>query len=404
MTRGTVVFTSIAANYLPKARVLAQSVKNIAPDAQFYLMLVDEPPSDFQLDAEPFDAVIRLTDLAIDNLQGWVFSHSIVELCTAVKGLAAQYCLARPDCDRVIYFDPDMVIFDRFAELEQALTDASIVLTPHQSEPEADYEAVMDNEMASLKHGVFNMGFFGIAATPEGHRFADWWSERLKHFCLDDIERGLFTDQKWANLIPCFFDDYCVLRSPAFNVATWNITTRRVEGTLEGGVTVNGESLGFYHFSGFDSGDQELMLNKYGAKSDTLQALRVWYLNACEAAGQSNVAIRRYQYGFYEGGETITLEERRLYRARIDLQCAFPDPFSAHPKGGYSAWYRVNVGEPGSAVSILSLTETTSTRAAIHQFAQWLRQRALLYGSYSHKRFFLMVLYYGLRLFAKGAR
>lgn len=403
MAYGTAVFTSIAANYLPKARVLAQSVKNIAPDAQFYLMLVDEPPTDFRLDAEPFDAVISLADLTIDNLQGWVFSHSIVELCTAVKGPAAQYCLARSDCARVIYFDPDMVVFDRFAELEQALTDASIVLTPHQSEPEAGYEAVMDNEIASLKHGVFNMGFFGIAATSEGRRFADWWSERLKHFCLDDIERGLFTDQKWANLIPCFFDDYRVLRSPAFNVATWNITTRRVKGTLESGVTVNGESLGFYHFSGFDNGDQELMLNKYGAESDTLQALRVWYLNACEAAGQSTVASR-YQYGFYESGEAITLSARRLYRARIDLQRAFPDPFSMHPQGGYSAWYRENVGEPDAAVSNLSLTETTLTRAAIHQFSQWLRQRALLHGGYSVKRFGLMVLVYILRLFTGGTR
>jgi hypothetical protein len=404
MAFGTAVFTSIAANYLPKARVLAQSVKTVAPDAHFYLMLVDEPPADFQLETEPFDAVISLADLMIENLQGWVFSHSIVELCTAVKGPAAQYCLARSDCDRVIYFDPDMVVFDRFAELEQALTEASIVLTPHQSEPEADYEAVMDNEMASLKHGVFNMGFFGIAATSEGRRFADWWSERLKHFCLDDIERGLFTDQKWANLIPCFFDDYRVLRSPAFNVATWNITTRRVEGTLEAGVTVNGESLGFYHFSGFDSGDQELMLNKYGAQSDTLKALRAWYLNACEAAGQSNAAIRRYQHGFYENGETITLAARRLYRARSDLQHAFPDPFSIHPQGGYTAWYRVNIGEPDVAVSTLSLTETTLTRVAIHHFSQWLRQRALLHGSYSVKRFCLMVLVYILRLFTGGTR
>ncbi len=149
----------------------------------------------------------------------------------------------------------------------------------------------MDNEMASLKHGVFNMGFVGVAHTAEGQRFASWWADRLTHFCLDDISRGLFTDQKWANLVPCFFDDYRVLRSPAFNVATWNITTREVAGSWEEGFTVNGEPLGFYHFSGFDSGDQALMLNKYGANSATLKALRSWYVDACNEEGQSLRAI-----------------------------------------------------------------------------------------------------------------
>ena len=37
----TAVFTSIAANYLPKARVLAKSIKRVAPDTHFVLMLVN---------------------------------------------------------------------------------------------------------------------------------------------------------------------------------------------------------------------------------------------------------------------------------------------------------------------------------------------------------------------------
>ena len=208
MTASTAVFTSIAANYLPKARVLAQSMKQVAPETHFALMLVDEAPAAFDLEGEPFDSVMTLEDLSLDNPTAWAFMHTVVELCTAVKGRAARRLLAHDHFDRVFYFDPDMVVFDRFAELEEGLSGVSILLTPHQSEPETHFEAVMDNEMASLKHGVFNMGFFGIADTAEGRRFADWWGDRLTDFCMDDISRGLFTDQKWANLIPCFFDDY----------------------------------------------------------------------------------------------------------------------------------------------------------------------------------------------------
>ena len=402
MSSATQVFTSIAANYLPKARVLARSIKRVAPDSQFCLMLVDDAPPNFDLDIEPFDSVLSLSDLGLENPQGWAFSHSVVELCTAVKGRAMQHLLNRPQTQRVFYFDPDMVIFDRFAELEQGLSEASILLTPHQSEPELGLEAIMDNEMASLKHGVFNMGFVGVADTVEGQRFASWWGDRLTHFCLDDISRGLFTDQKWANLVPCFFDDYRVLRSPAFNVATWNITTREVAGSWEEGFTVNGEPLGFYHFSGFDSGDQALMLNKYGANSTTLKALRSWYVDACNEDGQSAAGDYPYGYGTYDNGHIIQPAERRLYRARIDLQQAFPDPFSAEPKGGFGEWYRSNAGSGAPAENTFSVGDETPTREALQFFARWIRQRAMRHG-HSLKRWTLMGLSRLLQILSRGA-
>lgn len=398
----TAVFTSIAANYLPKARVLAKSIKRLAPDTHFVLMLVDEAPAGFNLEAEPFDSVTTLQDLDLDNPVAWAFMHTVVELCTAVKGRAARRLLTDGRFDRVLYFDPDMVVFDRFAELEKCLSEVSIVLTPHQSQPENHVEAVMDNEIGSLKHGVFNMGFVGIANTEEGQRFASWWAERLTDFCLDDIGRGLFTDQKWANLIPCFFDDYRVLRSPAFNVATWNITTRKVAGSLEDGLTVNGESMGFYHFSGFDSGDQALMLNKYGAHSTTLADLRAWYIAACEEEGEHTTERLPYGYGTYDNGKVIRPEERRLYRARIDLQRAFSDPFSTDVKGGFSHWYAVNIGFEAEAANLLAVTPESSTRDALDAFSRWIHQRAMMHG-HSLKRWALIALARVLRVLSRGA-
>lgn len=398
----TVAFTSIAANYLPKARVLAQSLKQVAPEAHFCLMLVDEAPPDFSLNSEPFDSVLSLNDLGLENPRAWAFSHSLVELCTAVKGLATRRLLEGAGVERVFYFDPDMVLFDRFEELERELAQTSILLTPHQSEPEADLEAIMDNEMASLKHGVFNMGFFGVANTPEGLRFAEWWSERLEHFCLDDIGRGLFTDQKWANLIPCFFEDYRVIRSPAFNVATWNITTRRVQGSMRSGFTVNGEPMGFYHFSGFDSGDQALMLNKYGAGSAALRELREWYISACQKAGQDDLTGMPYGYALFSNGEVISPAHRRLYRNRIDLQQAFKDPFLTGSGENYWEWYRQNVGDPSRNDEAFAIDISTPTSKALRDMSSWLSQRAHLHPR-GFKRAILSGLSRLLRLFSRGA-
>ena len=85
-----VIFTSIAANYIPKARILARSVKRHCPDARFVVLLCDKIPTELANSIEPFDAMIQIRDLDIpvDNLPAWIFSHSVIELCTAVKGAA----------------------------------------------------------------------------------------------------------------------------------------------------------------------------------------------------------------------------------------------------------------------------------------------------------------------------
>src|SRR5690606_7375001 len=148
----------------------------------------------------------------------------------------------------------------------------------------------------------------------------------------DDLPRGLFTDQKWVNLAPCFFSGIGVIRSPAFNVATWNISNRVAKGTSPYELTINDEPLGFYHFSGFDSGAQEVMLKKYAGKSSPLFDLREWYINKCIENGQDVLGAIPSMYHTYSDGSIVSKGERLLYRQRLDLQRAFPDPFQSGEK------------------------------------------------------------------------
>lgn len=333
------VYTSITSNYLPKARVLAHSIKTADPQVQFHLVLSDNPPIGFDLAAEPFDNIIYAEELVTSDFPQWAFGHAVVELCTAVKGVALEHIFTQCGAEQVFYFDPDMVVFGRLDELQQALSKSSVVLTPHQTDPEPSDMGILDNEVSSLRHGVFNLGFIGVRNVPEGRRFARWWTERLLKYCHDDLPRGLFTDQKWVDLAPCFFDDITILRSPAFNVATWNLANRKATGSLEEGIEINGEPLGFYHFSGFDSGDQITMLERYGAQSPILFKLREWYIAECERYGQSELGTLSSKYARFSNGELISTSHRLLYRQRIDLQRAFPNPFQAGGSGCYKAWY-----------------------------------------------------------------
>ena len=337
------VFTSVTANYLAKASALAHSVKRVHSDAVFHVVLSDEMPNCSPATLAPFDSIINVRDLPIENLRSWIFKHRLVELCTAVKGTAFQYIADRHGAERIYYFDPDILVFNRLDGLERILDEHSVLLTPHQCDPETDLQAVLDNEHCCLRHGVYNLGFLAVRMTGQGRQFIDWWAERLRSYCYDEVENGLFTDQRWVDLAPAFFDDIAIVREPQYNVATWNLTHRQATGRAPYEIEINGRPLVFYHFSGFDSGAQKAMLDRYGSHSPVLFELRDWYIARCEELGQSTLSEIDCIYNSYSNGEPITGAQRRLYRSRPDLMLAFPDPFDvSHPRRSYLHWYRMN--------------------------------------------------------------
>ncbi|CDI01542.1 conserved hypothetical protein [Candidatus Competibacter denitrificans Run_A_D11] len=362
MNQTTHLFTSITANYLPKARVLAHSAKRQGADIRFHVLLCDTYPVDTDRAAEPFDSIIDVEELPVPDRESWLFGHTVVEMCTAVKALGFLEIIRRFNAEKVFYFDPDIVILSGLDGLIERLDQHSILLTPHQTMPETAQDAIIDNEIGSLKYGVFNLGFLGIRASGEGLRFLNWWAERLRDFCHDDIAGGLFTDQRWIDLAPAFFADLHILRAPSYNVATWNLTHRTAAGSLEKGITINSEPLSFYHFSGFDGGAQEIMLKKYAARDSVLFDLRRWYIAECERLGQAELGKRPCRYHAFDNGEPITKAHRILYRTRLDLRQAFPHPFQT-AGDSYYQWYRFNA--PGIRDSDESTTEEAMIRAQL---------------------------------------
>ena len=205
-------FTSAAINYIPKVRLLLDSIREFHPEAKIHLALADERPANLALD-EMFDSVWSPADLSIENWKSWAFKHTIVELATAIKPFVLEKLLVN-DGDRVIYMDPDTVLYSRLDDVLQTLEHASIGLTPYQTTPEDDWRAVVDNEICSLQHGIYNLGFVAVAATDAGRAFAAWWRERCYRLCIDDVPNGLFTDQRWVDLVPALFPEVAILRTP----------------------------------------------------------------------------------------------------------------------------------------------------------------------------------------------
>lgn len=335
MTKKTLyAFTSAACNYLPKAQLLCDSLRRFHPEFRLVLALPDRLPENADPCDLGWDEVLPVESLGIRDWKTWTFTHTIVELATAIKPVALESLLSRPDCSAVLYFDPDMVLFSRLDDLVERLNATDILLTPHQTRPESGLAEVMDNEISSLKHGAYNLGFIGVRPTPNGRQFARWWAERTYYFCQDDIPNGLFTDQRWIDLAPALFGGVDILRSSRFNVAPWNLTTRRLAGSAGQGYTVDGAPLGFYHFTGFDSGAHHVMTGKYGSDNSAVAELVSWYQKTTASLADAPLSTLPWAYGHYADSRPIPRAHRLIYRCRHDLQLRYPDPFQA---GGANA-------------------------------------------------------------------
>ena len=332
------VYTSAAVNYLPKVRTLCTSIKQHHPEFTVHLALADKLPKWLDIEHEPFDSIISVDELGIPDLKSWIFCHSLVELCTGIKPFALRYLLNQSECHAVLYLDPDIVVFSQLNDLLEQFENNSVLLIPHQTEPERSLQEVITHEMCHLRNGVYNLGFVGVKNDTNGRAFAEWWSNRLYHFCFEEPAGGIFTDQKWIDLVPSIFDGVKIVKSPRFNVAPWNIANRQLSGTWEAGFTVKGEPLGYYHFTGFDSGAHESEVAAWAANNKSVWRLISWYKK--NTIPDSKIKKNRWAFGMFENGETITAQHRAMYRLRKDLHKTFPDPFQVDEgKDCYYRWF-----------------------------------------------------------------
>ena len=322
------VFTSAAGNYLPKVRVLFDSIAEHQPDWQRHLLLVEDW-TDAECAALALDAEIcQPRDLAIPDWRAWAFCHSMVELCTAVKPFMLRQLLALDDCDAVLYLDPDICLFSPLVDVTAVLNEHAILLTPHQAQPETSLAGVMANELTSLRYGTYNLGFIAVASNSTGRAFADWWCHRAYRFNRDDVPNGLFTDQRWMDLVPGLFEGVHVLRQAHLNVASWNAHQRDLKRGEGDQVLAMGQPLGFYHFTGLDSGNHDAAL-QYAGQSEGLEADLVQNYREALAERARQYSCATWSFAAFSDGSAVDNAWRRAYRDDTTLQARFPDPWQA---------------------------------------------------------------------------
>ncbi|MFL0682747.1 MAG: hypothetical protein ACJLTB_05860 [Algoriphagus aquaeductus] len=246
----SIYFTLCSNNYLPFAISLGKSIRHFLPDSRIIIGLVDQIHPEIDYASLGDFEFLPCFDLGYPEFEFMLAGYNIIEFNTAVKPFYFEYIFSKyPDIDRIYYLDPDLCFYQSPKVMDQEWGESEILLTPNliytTSKPST-------GELASLRHGMYNLGFIGLKRGAESFRLIQWWKERLKEYCRIDKCYGIFVDQKWMDLAPLFFEKIKSVKHPGWNMAWWNFSERKLIQTLEGYAVNQPETpLVFFHFSGF---------------------------------------------------------------------------------------------------------------------------------------------------------
>lgn len=347
MTRAACTIVSL--NYLPYARVLCASFLRHHPDSKFYVLLVDRLPQEVDLSSEEFELVL-VEELGIRDFQSISFKYDILELNTNVKPTFLKSLLAQ-DIDQLVYLDPDIVVYQPLDSVFGAMAEHAIVLTPHSLSPDPDD---IQSEVILLLGGVFNLGFVALKKSEEAERFLLWWESRCLGFAFNEPHKGMFVDQKWINLAPCFFDPVKILKDPACNMAYWNLHERTLTRNGDAWIVNGANRLAFFHFSGIRVDGGEEISKHNGRFSLTnrpdLRLLFEDYRAQLLQRGIREFKTYKYAFSFFDNGQYINRLVRSLYAANIE-KFDGEDPFRSSSR--FYSWAR--------SARLLSARDTASS-------------------------------------------
>ncbi len=329
-------FTIVAKNYFALALTLAESIKQHQPDIDFYILLADE--ADIETDFEGVNHIlIQAKNIDIPLYYNLAFKYSVTEFCTAVKPFFFDYLFKHKNYEKIIFFDPDVYIYNSLDGIYDTLNENDVLLTPHILTAETNYTGNA-SETTTLFAGIYNLGFIAIKNSNDGLKIIEWWKKRLYDLCYQDKTDALFVDQKWIDYLPGFFSNISISRYLGYNIAYWNIHEREfVKNGNSYDVTnrifpQKSDKLVFAHFSGLNPLDiyvnKQRLITKVKNYPDW-EPLLIEYSQKVIEHNYKEYLKYNYTYGEFKNGYTISHFHRRLFRRILDENAMnFNNPFA----------------------------------------------------------------------------
>lgn len=316
----TAVFTIASKNYFAYVRTIMQSLEASNPHMDRFAVVVDELDDEFVALPRNFE-LLELDKLELPHPNCFKFRYDIMEFNTAVKPFAILKLFET--YDRVIYLDPDIFVYKKLQLVEDALDNGyNFVFTPHFNGLFED-DGMHPDEPDIMQAGIYNLGFIALNKCKDTLEMVSWWADKLEYQCINEQEKGIFVDQKWMDLVPGYYENVCILHNSGLNVAYWNLSHRTIT-KKEGDFYVNGEPLIFFHFSGLNPGNIE-MVSKHQNRfrlSDLDDGAELFENYAKTVLSNEFDMWKKFVYSFgkYTDGRKILPEHRLKYRRDKNIQ------------------------------------------------------------------------------------
>lgn len=345
-----IAFTICAKNYIGLARILEKSCKLHNSDYSFFIFVTDElNETDLKkVPSNVFFCKDTLADIIKEDLwERMAFQYDVTEFCTSVKPFCFQYLFKQYAAEKVIYLDPDIMVFSSFCDIDALLNNYKIIITPHITTIDCLFKGDR-SEQGLLSTGLYNLGFLALTKCETIEYFLEWWAERLKSKCFVDVLDSLYTDQRWIDFLPSLFDNSTLLISNhlGLNLAPWNYFEReifakehklfvRYRGDVKSAHSLKEFPLVFVHFSGYDY--PNFLEGRYIQKNipnlNDYEDIKLACDNYSDLLKSNKELFTEfisysYSYNYFKNGTMIKGFQRRLYRSLIEENYVISKPFS----------------------------------------------------------------------------
>lgn len=327
----TLYCTIATASQLPQVSILRDSLLAHGA-AELRVLLLEHPARVAKLRTQlPELTLLSPSQLGCPRWLQLAFAGEAAELGATLKPALLASLLAEGS---VVYFDPEIEIFSPLTEIEAALRESDVVVTPHVSRP-LPSDGKTPTMADVLACGQFNLGFVGVRKSPENAALLAYWQELLLEppGGTADIEVPS-GDAFWAAAFASLVERLRVLRGDRFHVAAWNLAQRPLQWADQAAPQTADGPLVFLSYVGLHkTAAPRYPQDRFAiAAGSPLQRLIARYEERVSASPYQSFAAQSYSFQCYTDGTPIPLLHRQAF-ARLSPQNrrAILNPFCERP-------------------------------------------------------------------------
>ncbi|AGK53554.1 glycosyl transferase [Bacillus sp. 1NLA3E] len=242
--------STFSKEYAYKGLLLYNSIEQHDKDFQFFMIcLHDEAKKLFEKMNLAHATIISMENIENEDseLLSVKSSRNVKEYIWTSKASVCLYLFKNfVKIDHIIWLDGDTYFFSDPESIFTEWGKFSVMLT---SEKWLDEHSILGET-----NGIYNTGFMGFKRDEHSMECLHWFRQKLIEWCFDRWEKGLWSDQVYANDWPDRFQNVGILENIGVNLTPYIINYRLKEGTVkktDNDIFINNEKLVFFHFYGF---------------------------------------------------------------------------------------------------------------------------------------------------------